>query len=96
MKSIFTLSLFPLLVLSAWAPPGLDGKYTLTAPGITVKFILYAACITNLIVADRNGTSRDVILGYDNSSFYPVLPIIPTMGRCQDATPTALQITPIS
>lgn len=55
-------------------PPGPDGKYTLTAPGITAKFIPYAACITNLIVPDRNGTLRDVILGYDNASFYPVDP----------------------
>ncbi|CZR63159.1 related to aldose 1-epimerase [Phialocephala subalpina] len=55
-------------------PPGPDGKYTLTAPGITAKFIPYAACITNLIVPDRNGTLRDVILGYDNASFYAVDP----------------------
>jgi aldose 1-epimerase len=55
-------------------PPGQDGKYTLTAPGITAKFIPYAACITNLIVPDRNGTLRDVILGYDNASFYAVDP----------------------
>ena len=74
MKALFTLSVLPLSVLSAWAPPGPDGKYTLTAPGITAKFIPYAACITNLVVADRNGTLRDVILGYDNATFYPVDP----------------------
>ncbi|KAF8861857.1 galactose mutarotase-like protein [Acephala macrosclerotiorum] len=64
------------LSLAAKAIPSLgpDGKYTLMAPGITAKFIPYAACITNLIVPDRNGTLRDVILGYDNAKFYPVDP----------------------
>ncbi|KUJ06881.1 galactose mutarotase-like protein [Mollisia scopiformis] len=62
------------LALATVPPPGPDGKYTLTAPGITAKFIPYAACITNLLVPDKNGTLRDIILGYDNASFYPVDP----------------------
>jgi aldose 1-epimerase len=66
MKALFTLSVLPLSVLSAWAPPGPDGKYTLTAPGITAKFIPYAACITNLIVADRNGTLHSGLNGWSH------------------------------
>ena len=80
MKSLFTLSLLPLSVFSAWAPPGPDGKYTLTAEGVTAKFIPYAASITNLWVQDRNGTLKDIILGYDNASFYPVDPNHPDYG----------------
>jgi aldose 1-epimerase len=79
-KALFTLVVLPLSVLSAWAPPSPGGKYTLTAPGITAKFIPYAASITNLVVPDRNGTLRDVILGYDDATFYPVDPNHPDYG----------------
>lgn len=79
-SSLIPLLLLPLTALSAVPAPGPDGKYTLTAPGITAKFIPYAACITNLIVTDRNGTSRDIILGYDNATFYPVDPNHPDYG----------------
>ncbi|OCL07794.1 aldose 1-epimeras-like protein [Glonium stellatum] len=54
--------------------PGPDGKYTLTAPGIRAKFIPYAATLTNLFVKDKFGIERDVVLGYDNASYYPVDP----------------------
>lgn len=73
MNSILTLLALP-LVLAAVPPPGADGKYTFTAPGISASFIPYAACITNLIVSDRHNVSRDIILGYDNTTFYPVDP----------------------
>lgn len=79
-SSIAAALLLPLSVLAAVPPPGPDGKYTLTAPGIEAKFIPYAACITNLIVSDKNGVKRDVILGYDNASFYPVDPNHPDYG----------------
>ena len=36
--------------------PDPDGKYTIRASGITAKFIPYSAAITNLFIADRNGT----------------------------------------
>ncbi|ORY14300.1 aldose 1-epimeras-like protein [Clohesyomyces aquaticus] len=54
--------------------PGPDGKYTLEAPGIRAQFIPYAATLTNLFVKDKNGVERDIVLGYDNTSFYPVDP----------------------
>ncbi|KAH8786215.1 galactose mutarotase-like domain-containing protein [Hyaloscypha finlandica] len=89
-KALFTLLVLPLSVLSAWAPPGPDGKYTLTAPGITAKFIPYAASITNLVVPDRNGTFRDVILGYDNATFYPVDPNHPDYGAVPGRYPNRI------
>ncbi|KAF2712082.1 galactose mutarotase-like protein [Pleomassaria siparia CBS 279.74] len=54
--------------------PGADGRYTLEAPGIRAQFIPYAATLTNLFVKDKNGIERDIVLGYDNASFYPVDP----------------------
>jgi len=52
-------------------PPGPDGKYTLTAPGIRAKFIPFAAAITNLFVKDKNGVERDIVVGYDTAAEYP-------------------------
>ncbi|KAJ4305190.1 hypothetical protein N0V90_000721 [Kalmusia sp. IMI 367209] len=54
--------------------PDADGKYTLEAPGIKAQFIPYAATLTNLFVKDKNGVERDIVLGYDNTSYYPVDP----------------------
>lgn len=55
-------------------PPDADGRYTLTAPGIKAQFIPYAATLTNLFVKDKNGVERDIVLGYDNTSYYAVDP----------------------
>jgi len=55
-------------------PPDADGRYTLEAPGIRAQFIPYAATLTNLFVKDKNGVERDIVLGYDNASYYPVDP----------------------
>ncbi|KKY23485.1 putative aldose 1-epimerase [Phaeomoniella chlamydospora] len=46
--------------------------YTLTADNITAKFIPYGARLTSLLVPDRDGNEQDVVLGYDNSSQYPI------------------------
>jgi aldose 1-epimerase len=74
-----SISLLPLLTIAHPGQPhiplpGPDGKYELKAPGISAKFIPYAASCTNLYVTDRNGVQRDIILGYDNASLYPVDP----------------------
>jgi aldose 1-epimerase len=45
-------------------------KYTISAPGINASFIPYGARITNLFVADQNGTYQDVVLGYDDGNAY--------------------------
>lgn len=52
-----------------------DGKevieYTLTnANGVSVKILNYGGTITHLITPDKNGTSGDVVLGYDSLSGY--------------------------
>ncbi|KAB5585553.1 galactose mutarotase-like protein [Coniochaeta sp. 2T2.1] len=54
--------------------PGADGKYTISAPGIKAQFIDYGASLTNLFVKDKMGMDVDVVLGYDNISYYPVDP----------------------
>lgn len=65
---------------SAWqAPPpakndpipvGNDGKYTIVAEGIRAQFIPYGASLTNLFINDTNGVERDIVLGYDNATYY--------------------------
>ncbi|OBT49957.1 hypothetical protein VE04_09265, partial [Pseudogymnoascus sp. 24MN13] len=57
-------------VTSKLPKPDKDGRYTISAPGITAKFIPYAATLTNLFVKDKHGVERDVDLGYDNTTFY--------------------------
>ncbi|KFA69512.1 hypothetical protein S40285_05676 [Stachybotrys chlorohalonatus IBT 40285] len=57
--------------------PGKDGKYTISAPGITAQFIPYGATLTNLFVKDKSGKDVDVVLGYDDVDYYPVDPSHP-------------------
>lgn len=52
-----------------------DGKditrYTLkNARGTVVKLMNYGATVTNILVADKNGTLGDITLGYDNLDGY--------------------------
>ncbi|KAH7400781.1 galactose mutarotase-like domain-containing protein [Phaeosphaeria sp. MPI-PUGE-AT-0046c] len=54
--------------------PDAQGRYTLEAEGIKAQFIPYAATLTNLWVKDKNGVQRDIVLGYDNTSYYAVDP----------------------
>ena len=73
---------------SATAPPSTngtlgpddDGKYEISAEGIRAQFIPYGASITNLFVKDRNGVERDIVLGFDNASYYSVDPLHPHLG----------------
>lgn len=50
--------------------PGPDGKYTLEAEGIRAQFIPYGAGISNLFFRDKHGIERDIVLGWDNASYY--------------------------
>lgn len=50
--------------------PGPDGKYTLEAEGIRAQFIPYGAGISNMFIKDKNGIERDIVLGWDNASYY--------------------------
>ena len=57
-----------------------DGKYTIAAEGIRAQFIPYGASISNLFINDTNGIERDIVLGFDNASFYSVDPFHPHLG----------------
>ena len=52
--------------------PGPDGKYVLQAEGIRATFIPYGASISNLFIKDVNGVERDIVLGFDNASYYSI------------------------
>lgn len=55
---------------------GLDGsgdgtkEYTLSADGIKATFIGYGARLTHLYVNDRQGSPRDIVVGYDDPAEY--------------------------
>lgn len=57
------------VALSQDTPSNLQ-KHTIAAPGINASYIGYGATLTNLVVADKDGTPRDVVLGYDEGSQY--------------------------
>ena len=50
--------------------PDADGKYTLVSEGIRAQFIPYGASITNLFINDTSGVERDIVLGFDNATYY--------------------------
>lgn len=45
-------------------------EYTLSCPGVQVGILNYGAIIRTLIVPDRNGRKVDIVLGYDDLSYY--------------------------
>ncbi|KAF2136979.1 uncharacterized protein K452DRAFT_236648 [Aplosporella prunicola CBS 121167] len=47
-----------------------DGKYEIAAEGIRAHFIAYGASISNLFVNDSSGVERDLVMGFDNASYY--------------------------
>ncbi|KAF2757702.1 galactose mutarotase-like protein [Pseudovirgaria hyperparasitica] len=68
----YLLAAVSLLVALAGATngPDEDGKYTISAEGIRAQFIPYGASLTNLFINDTSGTERDIVLGFDNATFY--------------------------
>ncbi|KAF2834663.1 aldose 1-epimeras-like protein [Patellaria atrata CBS 101060] len=76
-QSLFYTAIFA--ATAAAVEPDESGRYTLTADGIKAQFIPYGASLTNLFVKDKNGVDRDIVLGYDNTSFYPVDPGHPVL-----------------
>lgn len=60
--------------------PNASGKYEISAEGIRAQFIPYGASVTNLFIKDKNGVERDIVLGFDNASFYSVDPFHPHLG----------------
>jgi hypothetical protein len=55
---------------------GLDGsndgtkEYNLYADGVNATFIGYGARLTHMFVNDRQGTPRDIVVGYDTPAQY--------------------------
>jgi hypothetical protein len=50
--------------------PDKDGKYTISSDKLRIQFIPYGAAITNLFLKSKKGEELDVILGWDNATFY--------------------------
>jgi galactose mutarotase-like enzyme len=55
-----------------WDNKSVYEKHTIKAKGIEASFIEYGAVITNLWVNDKDGVSRDIILGWDDTTQYNV------------------------
>ncbi|KAL0957961.1 hypothetical protein HGRIS_000142 [Hohenbuehelia grisea] len=83
----FTALLAPVLVYSIQPPDWPFDVTSITAPdeSITAKFVSLGATMTELWVKDKNGDSRDVIIGYDNETMLltdPAHPMFnPIVGR---------------
>ena len=65
-----TLLTFGLVFVAAAETPWNLQKHTIEAPGIRASYIAYGARLTNLLVPDKNGVFRDVVLGYDKGYQY--------------------------
>ncbi|KAF2773201.1 aldose 1-epimerase [Teratosphaeria nubilosa] len=50
--------------------PDANGKYEVSSEGIRALFIPYGASITNLFITDVHGVERDIVLGFDNATYY--------------------------
>lgn len=60
--------------------PDENGKYEISAEGIRGLFIPYGASISNLFIKGKDGVERDIVLGFDNASYYSVDPVHPHFG----------------
>jgi aldose 1-epimerase len=49
-----------------------NGKYAISSEGIKANFIAYGASVSNLFIEDIHGEIRDVVLGFDNASYYGI------------------------
>lgn len=47
-----------------------NGKYHISSEGITAYFISYGASLSNLFITDVYGVERDIVLGFDNATYY--------------------------
>lgn len=44
----------------------------ISAPGIRALFIPYGASISNLTINDSRGIERDIVMGFNNASYYSI------------------------
>ncbi|QIW97299.1 hypothetical protein AMS68_002817 [Peltaster fructicola] len=49
-----------------------DGKYQISSEGIRANFIPYGASVSNLFINDTHGVERDIVMGFDNASYYSI------------------------
>lgn len=47
-----------------------NGKYEISSEGIRANFVPYGAAISNLFIRDAHGIERDIVLGWDNATYY--------------------------
>ncbi|KAI4741127.1 galactose mutarotase-like protein [Aureobasidium sp. EXF-12298] len=47
-----------------------NGKYEISSEGIRANFVPYGAGISNLFIRDAHGIERDIVLGWDNATYY--------------------------
>jgi aldose 1-epimerase len=88
MKIVFLSALFAATAFAApsnyptntTSGPDENGKYEISAEGIRGLFIPYGASISNLFIKGKDGVERDIVLGYDNASYYSIDPVHPHFG----------------
>ena len=51
-------------------PNGTFDPIILKGGGVTLSLIRYGATATSLLIADRNGVARDILLGFDDATQY--------------------------
>lgn len=61
-------------------PPDKNGKYWIHGDGISAGFVAYGASISDLYINDRYGIQRDLIVGFNNASYYSIDPLHPHYG----------------
>jgi aldose 1-epimerase len=65
---------------TAGSGPDKDGKFLIEAEGIRANFIPYGASVSNLWIKDKHGIERDIVLGFDNASYYTIDASHPHLG----------------
>lgn len=50
--------------------PDKDGKYWIEGDGLRAAFIPYGASVSNILIKDKHGVERDIVLGWDNATYY--------------------------
>lgn len=52
--------------------PDADGKYTIKSEGVRAQFVAYGASLSNFFIKDKHGIERDIVMGFDNASYYEI------------------------
>lgn len=60
--------------------PDAKGKYWIHGKGISASFVPYGASISNLVLHDKYGVPRDIVMGFDNAIHYSVDKVHPHLG----------------